>query len=37
MSAVKVNNQHLFEVETVQVDEQGQIIERNHGRALVKG
>jgi formylglycine-generating enzyme required for sulfatase activity len=34
MSAAKVNNQYPFEFETVQVDEQGQIIERKQGRAF---
>lgn len=34
MSAIKVNNQYPFEFETIQVDEQGQVIERKQGRAF---
>jgi formylglycine-generating enzyme required for sulfatase activity len=34
MSAIKVNDQYPFEFETVQVDEQGNIIERKQGRAF---
>jgi formylglycine-generating enzyme required for sulfatase activity len=34
MSAIKVNDQYPFKFETVQVDEQGQIIERKQGRAF---
>jgi formylglycine-generating enzyme required for sulfatase activity len=34
MSAVKVNNQYPFEFETVQVDEQGQVIKRREGQAF---
>ena len=34
MSVIKVNDQYSFEFETVQVDEQGQIAERNQGRAF---
>jgi formylglycine-generating enzyme required for sulfatase activity len=34
MSAVKVNNQYPFEFETVQVDEQGQVIKRRQVRAF---
>jgi formylglycine-generating enzyme required for sulfatase activity len=32
--AIKVNSQYPFEFETVQVDEQGQVIERKRGRAF---
>lgn len=34
MSFIKVNDQYSFKFETVQVDEQGQIIERKQGRAF---
>jgi formylglycine-generating enzyme required for sulfatase activity len=34
MFAIKVNDQYPFEFETVQVDEQGQAIERKRGRAF---
>jgi formylglycine-generating enzyme required for sulfatase activity len=34
MSAIKVNAQYPFEFETIQVDEQGQIIERKQGRSF---
>jgi formylglycine-generating enzyme required for sulfatase activity len=34
MFSIKVNDQYPFEFETVQVDEQGQVIERKQGRAF---
>jgi formylglycine-generating enzyme required for sulfatase activity len=34
MSAIEVNDQYPFEFETVQVDEQGNVIERKQGRAF---
>jgi formylglycine-generating enzyme required for sulfatase activity len=34
MSNIKVNDQYPFEFETIQVDEQGQVIERKPGRAF---
>jgi formylglycine-generating enzyme required for sulfatase activity len=34
MSSIKVNDQYPFEFETVQVDEQGQVVERKQGRAF---
>jgi hypothetical protein len=32
--AIKVNDQYSFEFETVQIDEQGQVIERKRSRAF---
>ncbi|WP_193200296.1 formylglycine-generating enzyme family protein [Nostoc sp. MG11] len=34
MFSIKVNDQYPFEFETVQVDEQGQVVERKQGRAF---
>lgn len=34
MSLIKANDQYSFEFETVQVDEQGQIVERKQSRAF---